>query len=129
MQQMSTLVTAPPRTPKPTSRRVNWSMITAPSSSEAGSTRSEMVDAPETVRSVADERQPRWPSSAGSRAIVFGQHAVHDVLVEIDAERLRDDARNPRAAKPRVARLQFDDCSNEGLVGTFRAGLLRARLG
>jgi hypothetical protein len=31
--------------------------------------------------------------------MVFRQHAVHDVLVDIDPERLRDDARNPWTAK------------------------------
>jgi hypothetical protein len=42
---------------------------------------SKQVHAPQAVLGVADERQPRGPGSASSRAIVFGQEAVHDVLV------------------------------------------------
>jgi hypothetical protein len=67
------------------------------------------VHAPEAVCGLADERQPRWPGSARCRAMVFGSHAVHDVLVDVDPERVRDDARDPWTAEPRVARLEFDD--------------------
>ena len=88
---------------------------------------SKEVDAPEAVCGVADERQPRGPASARSRAIVFRQHAVHDVLVDVDPERLRDDARNPWTAEPRIARLEFDDGLDECLVRALRSGLLRAR--
>ena len=42
---------------------------------------------------MADERQPRGSDSA-SRTVVFRQHAVHNILVDVDPERLRDDARN-----------------------------------
>src|SRR5215207_1161587 len=52
------------------------------------------VHAPEAVCGLADERQPRWPGSARCRAMVFGYHAVHDVLVDVDPERVRDDARD-----------------------------------
>ena len=58
---------------------------------------------------------------------MFPQHAIHDVLVDVDPERLRDDARNPWTAEPRIARLEFDDGLDECLVRPFRAGLPRAR--
>ena len=45
------------------------------------------VDAPEAVGGVSDERQPRGAASARGRAIVFGEHAVDDVLVDVDPER------------------------------------------
>jgi hypothetical protein len=41
------------------------------------------VYAPQAVGRVSDERQPRGPSSARGWAIVFRQHAVHDVLVDV----------------------------------------------
>ena len=63
---------------------------------------SKEVHAPEAVGRVADERQPRGPGSARSRAIVFRQHAVHDVLVDVDPECPRDDVRNPWTAEPRI---------------------------
>src|SRR5437870_12674479 len=44
------------------------------------------VHAPEAVYRVADERQPRGPASARSRAIVFPQHAIHYVFIDVDPE-------------------------------------------
>ena len=85
---------------------------------------SKEVHAPEAVCGVADERQPRGPGSARGGAIVFRQHAVHDVLVDVDPERLRDDARNPWTAEPRIARLEFDDGLDERLARPFWSGFL-----
>ena len=50
------------------------------------------IHAPEAVGRMADERQPGGSRASRRRAIGFGQHAVHDVLVGVDPERLRDDA-------------------------------------
>jgi hypothetical protein len=88
---------------------------------------SKEVHTPEAVGGVADERQPRGSGSARSRAIIFRQHAIHDVLVDVDPEHPRDDARNPRTAKPGIARLQSDPGLDECLVRPFRSGLRRAR--
>ena len=60
-------------------------------------------------------------------AIVFRQHAGHDVLVDVDSERLRDDPRNPWTAEPGIARLQFDDGLDERRVRPLRPALLGAR--
>jgi hypothetical protein len=87
---------------------------------------SKEVQAPEAVSGVADERQPRGPAAAWSRAIVFCQYAVHDVLIDVDPERLRDDARNPWTAESRIARLEFDDGLDECVVRPFRSGSLGA---
>ena len=76
----------------------------------------EEVDAPQAVCRLSDERQPRRPRAARRWTIVFRQDAVHDVLVDIDPERLRDDARNTRAPEPRIARLELDDGTDEGLA-------------
>ena len=61
------------------------------------------VHAPEAIGGVTDERQPRRPAPARRRAIVFGQDAVHDVLIDGDPKRLRDNARNSGAPEPRIA--------------------------
>ena len=53
------------------------------------------------------------------------QDAVHDVLVDVDPERLRDDACNTGAPEPRIARFELDDGTDEGLARSLRAGLLR----
>src|SRR5260370_28354950 len=69
---------------------------------------SKEIHAPQAIPRVSDERQPRRAGPAGGGAIVFRQHAVHDVLVDVDPECVRDDARNPRTAEPRIARLELD---------------------
>ena len=70
---------------------------------------SKKVHAPQAVSRVSDERQPRRPGAARGGTTVFRQHAVDDVFVDVDPERVRDDARNPRTAEPRIARLELDD--------------------
>src|ERR1700730_6103245 len=55
---------------------------------------SKEIRAPQAVSRVSDERQPRGPGAARAGAIIFRQHAVHAVLVDVDPERVRDDARN-----------------------------------
>ena len=56
---------------------------------------------------------------------MLGEHAAHDVSVDVDAERAGHDARDPRAAEPRIARLEFDDGADACLARTLRAGLSR----
>jgi len=56
---------------------------------------------------------------------VFRQHAVHDVLVHVDPERLRNDARYARTAERRIARLEFDDGPDECLIRPFGPGFFR----
>ena len=69
------------------------------------------------------------PGAARGRAIVFRQHAVHDVLVDVDPERVRDDTRNPWTPEPRIARLELDDGLDECHTRPLRSGLLRAQDG
>ena len=51
----------------------------------------------------------------------------HDVLVDVDHERMRDDARNPWTAEPTIARLELDEGLDECLARPLRSGLLEAR--
>src|SRR3979409_1833541 len=66
---------------------------------------SKEIHAPQAVSRGSDERRPRGPGAAVGGAIVFRQHAVHDVLVDVDPERVQNDARNSWAAEARIARL------------------------
>ena len=59
---------------------------------------------------------------------MWGEHVAHDVPVDVDAERARDDARDPWAAEPRIARLELDDGADECLTRTLRTGLSRMRV-
>src|SRR5215510_183232 len=85
------------------------------------------VDAPQAVGGVSDERQPRGSVSARGRAIVFSQHAVHNVLVDVDAEWVRDHVRNPWTAEPRVARRELDDGLDRCFARTLRSRRRAAR--
>src|ERR1700738_2107780 len=58
-----------------------------PVASEHDRLQSKEVHTPQTVGGVSKERQPRWSGPARDGAIVFRQHAVHDVLVDVDPER------------------------------------------
>ena len=53
---------------------------------------------------------------------MFRQHAMYDVLVDVDAERLREDARNPWTAEPRIARLELDDGLDQALLVRASSG-------
>ena len=83
---------------------------------------SKKVHAPQAVSRVSDERQPRRPGAARDGAIVFRQNAVDDMFVDVDPERVRDDAGNPRTAEPRIARLELDDGSDECRTRPFGPG-------
>jgi hypothetical protein len=54
---------------------------------------------------------------------VFRQHAGHDVLIDVDPERVRDDARDPGTAEPRIARLELDVTWMSASLGPFRPGV------
>ena len=83
------------------------------------------VDAPQTVSGMANKRQPRRAASA-VWPIVFLQDATHEVLVDVDAERPRDDARDPRTAESGIARVELDDGLDERLAWPLRARFPRA---
>jgi len=68
---------------------------------------SKEVHAPEAVSGVADERQPRGSVPRVAERLVFGQHGVHDVLIKVNPERLRDNARNPWTVDARI------DCDDD----------------
>src|SRR5206468_12611202 len=48
-------------------------------------------------------------------------------LINVDPERVGEDARDPGTAEPRIARLELDDGVNERLARPLRSGRLRAR--
>ena len=80
---------------------------------------SKEVHAPQAVCGVSDERQPRGPGSARGGAIVFRQHAAPDVLVDVDPERVQDDARNPWTAEPGITRLRSTMAWMSASLGPF----------
>jgi hypothetical protein len=53
----------------------------------------EQVDAPQTVLHMAEEREPGWTSRIGFlRPVMTGEDTAHDVLVDLNAKRLRKSA-------------------------------------
>src|SRR5262249_15415498 len=65
--------------------------------------------------------------SARSRTIVFRQHAVHHVLVDVDTECLRNDVCDPWTAETRIVCFEFDDSLDQRFARPFRSGLLGVR--
>ena len=51
---------------------------------------------------------------------MFDEDPSNDILVGLDAKRLRYDQCDPRTAKARVAALEFNDGANEYVGRTFR---------
>src|SRR6516165_806344 len=58
------------------------------------------------VCQITDNHEGPVPSE---EPVVLGEHAAHDVPVDIDAEGACDDARDLCAAEPRIARRELDD--------------------
>src|SRR5262245_20512173 len=72
-----------------------------------------------------DNHEGPVPPGAGREC--FDNTRCHDVLVDLDPERVRDDARYPWTAEPRLTRLELDDGLDECLARPLRSGCLRAR--
>ena len=73
-----------------------------------------------------DKAQPGRTIGSRFGSIVFRQHPVHHVLMDVDAECLGDDVRNPRAAEPWITRVELDDGLDECVAPTLWSGLLGA---
>ena len=71
---------------------------------------------------LSDEAQPRRAFGAWRRPVVFREHAAHDILVEIHAERMRDRLRDAHTAELGIAALHFDDRRDEFWSGAFGTG-------
>ena len=83
----------------------------------------EQVDAPQTVLDVPDERQPREPVGCGvAWPVVLCEHTTNDVLVNLDAEGVRDLLGNPYTAESGISALHLDDRRDECCRRTFGAG-------
>ena len=61
----------------------------------------EQIDAPEAVLGLRDECQPgRAIGSGVAWPVVLGEHAANDILVDLDAEGVRDLLGDAHAAEP-----------------------------
>jgi len=56
----------------------------------------------------------------GRSRTALDEDASNDILVDLDAKRLRYDQRDPRTAKAGIAVLEFNDGTNECVGRTFR---------
>jgi hypothetical protein len=87
---------------------------------------SKEVHAPQAVFRLSDERQPRGPVATRGGVIVFRQHAVHDVLVDVDPERVRDQVpRNVASIVDSARELGIRDAQVYGLVSQSVAQRMR----
>jgi hypothetical protein len=74
---------------------------------------SEQVQAPETVFGMAQEREPGRSVVSTFGAVVCGQNSADHIFVEVDAKSLGPLLRDLRAAKSRIAPLEFTDRSDQ----------------
>ena len=72
---------------------------------------------------MTDDGQPRGSAIGWGRAVVLGENTPHQVLVDLDAERLGELLGDSGAAKARVARLHLDDGVDELLRRALGSGL------
>src|SRR6202158_4275046 len=85
---------------------------------------SEQIDAPHAVLHVSDERETGGSLISGGRAEMPSEDAAHDILVDLDAERMGYLLGNARTTEARIAVLHFEDRRDEILRGPFRPGSL-----
>ena len=74
----------------------------------------EQVDAPQAILGLRDECQSRGAVRAGVvRPVMLGQHATHDIFIDVEAEGVRDLLGDLQRAELGIAPLHLDDCRNE----------------
>ena len=74
----------------------------------------EQIDAPEAVFEVPDGCQPGRATGAGVVwSVVLGEYTAHDILVDLDAESMRDLLSNFRTAEARIAPFDLNNRSDE----------------
>src|SRR5271156_491023 len=79
----------------------------------------EEVDAPKAIFGLPDNREPRRASAAWCRSIVLDEYPPNDILIDLEAECVRDLLGNLAAAHAWVAPLHLDHRSNQFAGGTF----------
>ena len=71
----------------------------------------EQIDAPQAVLGVANEGQPGWTVGSGMvRTVVPGEHAAHDIFVDLYAKGVSDLLGDAKAAEHRIAPFHLHDC-------------------
>src|ERR1700676_2763497 len=96
MRHSPTPSTAPRCTPKPTMRRVNWSITTSTQCARrSADSHRKQIDAPQTVLRVPEDREPRRSRRVWLRPVPDGENASHHILVHGNPERQGDLLRDP----------------------------------
>src|ERR1039457_6395850 len=75
----------------------------------------EQIDAPQAFLHVSDEREPGGSLISGGRSQMPSEDAAHDILVDLDAERMGHLLGNARTTEARIVVLHFEDRRDEFL--------------
>jgi hypothetical protein len=73
------------------------------------------IDAPQAVAGFSDHREPRRTVASRLWESVVRQNPAHHVLVDFQAEVVRNLLRDARAAKARIEAFDFEDYGNQFL--------------
>jgi len=74
----------------------------------------EQIDALQAVLGVANEGQPGWTVGSGMvRTVVLGEHAAHDIFVDLYAKGVSDLLGDAQAAEHGIAPFHLHDCRDE----------------
>ena len=71
------------------------------------------IHAPQTVFGMSEKRQPGRAAPPRRWAVVLGEDAAHDVLVDRYAECKRKLLCNPATAESRISSFHLDDCVDQ----------------
>src|SRR5713226_8564330 len=117
--------TTPRCTPKPTMRRVHWSITNEhPVGAQDRRLASKQIETPQTVLGVTEDREPGRPSRPWCRLVPNGENAPHHVLVHGNRESQDDLLSDPGTTPGRIPPFHGDDGCDHIPVGPLGARLL-----
>ena len=113
--------TTPRCTPKPTMRRVHWSITTSTQWVQCSRFAPKQIKTPQTVCRVTKHREPGRSRRVWCRLVPNSKNAPHHILVDGNTERECDLVRDPGTSPAWVPLLHVDDRSDDVLAGTLGA--------
>jgi hypothetical protein len=108
--------------PKPMMRRVKMSMTSStPMAAQDDRFNAKQIDTPDAVFCLSDDGQPGRTIGIRLGSRVYGEHASHDIFVDLNAKGVSDLLGDADTTELRVVVLHLDDGRDELLGWALRA--------